>query len=59
MVVDGAGRAYVGSFGFDRHRGEPERTTCIARVDPDGALTRAADDLLFRMARSSLRTARC
>jgi sugar lactone lactonase YvrE len=47
MVVDGVGRAYVGNFGFDRHRGEPERTTCIARVDPDGAVTRAADDLLF------------
>jgi sugar lactone lactonase YvrE len=47
MVVDGAGRAYVGNFGFDRHRGEPPRTTCIARVDPDGSVTRAADDLLF------------
>jgi sugar lactone lactonase YvrE len=47
MVVDGKGRAYVGNFGFDRHRGEPERTTCIARVDPDGRVTRAAEDLLF------------
>ena len=47
MVVDAAGRAYVGNFGFDRHRGEPERTTCLARVDPDGRVTRAADDLHF------------
>ena len=47
MVVDAAGRAYVGNFGFDRHRGEPPRTTCIARVDPDGRVTRAADDLSF------------
>jgi sugar lactone lactonase YvrE len=47
MVVDAAGRAYVGNFGFDRHRGEPERATCIARVDPDGRVTRAADDLHF------------
>jgi sugar lactone lactonase YvrE len=47
MVVDGAGRAYVGNFGFDRHRGEPERATCLARVDPDGRVARAADDLLF------------
>jgi sugar lactone lactonase YvrE len=47
MVVDGAGRAYVGNFGFDRHRGEPQRTTCLVRVDPDGGVTRAADDLLF------------
>ena len=47
MVVDAAGRAYVGNFGFDRHRGEPQRTTCIARVDPDGTVTRAADELSF------------
>jgi sugar lactone lactonase YvrE len=47
MVVDASGRAYVGNFGFDRHRGEPERSTCIARVDPDGTVVRAADDLLF------------
>jgi sugar lactone lactonase YvrE len=47
MVVDTAGRAYVGNFGFDRHRSEPPRTTCIARVDPDGRVTRAADELSF------------
>ena len=47
MVVDGKGRAYVGNFGFDRHRGEPPRTTCLARVDPDGSVLRAADDLSF------------
>ena len=47
MVVDGRGRAYVGNFGFDRHKGEPPRTTCIARVDPDGRVSRAADDLSF------------
>ena len=47
MVVDSAGRAYVGNFGFDRHAGEPERTTCLVRVDPDGSVTRAADDLSF------------
>jgi sugar lactone lactonase YvrE len=47
MVVDAAGRAYVGNFGFDRHRGESPRTACIARVDPDGRVTRAADDLMF------------
>jgi sugar lactone lactonase YvrE len=47
MVVDSAGRAYVGNFGFDRHAGEPERTACLARVDPDGTVTRAADDLSF------------
>jgi sugar lactone lactonase YvrE len=47
MVVDAAGRAYVGNFGFDRHRGESPRTTCLMRVDPDGSVVRAADDLLF------------
>ncbi|TWT15883.1 SMP-30/gluconolactonase/LRE family protein [Reyranella sp. CPCC 100927] len=47
MVVDRQGRAYVGNFGFDRHKGEAQRTTCIVRVDPDGRLTKAADDLTF------------
>lgn len=47
MVVDAKGRAYVGNFGFDRHKGEPERTACIARVDPDGRVTQAADGLKF------------
>jgi sugar lactone lactonase YvrE len=47
MVVDAVGRAYIGNFGFDRHRGEPERPACLARVDPDGRVTRAADDLSF------------
>ena len=40
MVVDATGAAYVGNFGFDRHRGEPERTACLARVDPAGRVTR-------------------
>jgi sugar lactone lactonase YvrE len=47
MVVDGQGRAYVGNFGYDRHKGEPPRTTCLVRVDPDGRVTRAAEDLFF------------
>jgi sugar lactone lactonase YvrE len=47
MVVDREGRAYVGNFGFDRHGGEAERTTCLIRVEPDGRLVRAADDLFF------------
>ncbi len=47
MVVDARGRAYVGNFGFDRHRGEPPRTACIARVDADGRVTRAAAELSF------------
>jgi sugar lactone lactonase YvrE len=47
MVVDAKGRAYVGNFGFDRGKGEPERTTCIVRVDPDGRAQPAAQDLMF------------
>ena len=47
MIVDGEGRAYVGNFGFDRHKGEAPRTTCLIRVDPDRSVHKAADDLLF------------
>jgi sugar lactone lactonase YvrE len=47
MVVDATGRAYVGNFGFDRHRGEAPRATCLIRVDPDGRVTRAAEDMHF------------
>lgn len=47
MVVDAGGRAYVGNFGYDRHRGETPRSTSIARIDPDGKITRAAEDLMF------------
>jgi sugar lactone lactonase YvrE len=59
MVVDGAGRAYVGNFGFDLHgvieekgeRGlmEPPGppTTAVVRIDPDGSAEVAADGLSF------------
>lgn len=47
MVVDAAGRAYVGNFGYDRHQGEAERSACLARIDADGSVVRAADDLKF------------
>ncbi len=47
MVVDGAGRAYVGNFGFDRQAGEAPRATCLVRVDPDGRASVAADELMF------------
>ena len=47
MVVDASGRAYVGNFGYDRHAGESERTTCIARIDPNGRVAAAADELVF------------
>ena len=47
MVVDAAGRAYVGNFGYDRHNNEAPRSACLARVDPDGRVVRAAEDLEF------------
>ena len=57
MVVDGAGRAYVGNFGFDLDRFIEERgpaallggppTASVIRVDPDGATHVAAEGLSF------------
>ena len=47
MVLDGAGRAYVGNFGFDLMSGAPLETASLYRVDPDGTVTEAADDLWF------------
>jgi sugar lactone lactonase YvrE len=47
MVVDERGGAYVGNFGFDLMGGAPLRDTTITRVDPDGSVSTAADDLGF------------
>lgn len=47
MVVDAAGRAYVGNFGFDLMGGAPLETTSLHRVDPDGTVTEVATDLWF------------
>ncbi len=47
MVVDAVGRAYVGNFGFDFVRGATVRTAALIRVDPDGAVAVAAEDLSF------------
>ncbi len=47
MVVDGKGRAYVGNFGFDRFKDEPERTASLIRVDPDRSVSEATVELLF------------
>lgn len=54
MVVDAAGRAYVGHFGFDiypRMAGEsdgPEpRLATLIRVDPDGQVSVAAEEMAF------------
>ncbi|MBM3645153.1 MAG: SMP-30/gluconolactonase/LRE family protein [Alphaproteobacteria bacterium] len=47
MIVDAAGRAYVGNFGFDRHAGEAPRPAVLIRVDLDGSVHKAAGDLMF------------
>ena len=47
MVVDAAGRAYVGNFGFDLEEGEPIADTGLAMVGPDGRARIVAERLLF------------
>ncbi|HOK07669.1 MAG TPA: SMP-30/gluconolactonase/LRE family protein [Syntrophales bacterium] len=47
MVVDAKGRAYVGNFGFDLMGGAPLETAKLARVDADGKVSVAAEDLFF------------
>jgi sugar lactone lactonase YvrE len=47
MVVDRHGRAFVGEFGFDLMSGAPLAPANLLRVDPDGTVTQAADDLRF------------
>nr|WP_245707864.1 SMP-30/gluconolactonase/LRE family protein [Pseudonocardia oroxyli] len=47
MVVDSAGRAYVGNFGFDLGAGADPAPTALIRVDPDGTVSEAAEGLHF------------
>ncbi len=50
MVVDAAGRAYVGNFGFDIEVPPEELQpvgAVLARVGPDGSVVVAAEDLMF------------
>jgi sugar lactone lactonase YvrE len=46
MYVDGHGRAYIGNFGSDLAV-EPVRATSLLRVDPDGSVSVAAEDVVF------------
>ncbi|API59739.1 hypothetical protein BSL82_10790 [Tardibacter chloracetimidivorans] len=47
MVTDAFGRSYIGTMGFDVQGGAPFAPGAILRVDPDGSVHIAADDLLF------------
>ncbi len=46
MVVDAEGRAYVGNLGWDDETDPRIVSTVLLRVDPDGAVTVAADELV-------------
>lgn len=46
MVVDRAGRAYVGNIGFDFENGGTPAPTAVALVGPDGTVSVAATDLM-------------
>jgi len=47
MVVDSAGHAFVGDFGFDLMGAKDPATTNLARVDPDGTVTVVAEEMYF------------
>lgn len=47
MVVAEDGTAWVGNFGFDLHAREPFRNTELIRVDPNGEVSIAAEDMGF------------
>ena len=47
LVVDSEGRAWVGDFGFDLYSFDTPATASLKRVDPDGRVTVAAEELIF------------
>ena len=47
MVVDAQGRAFVGNFGFDLMGGADPSPATLVRVDPDGSVSVAAEDMWF------------
>jgi sugar lactone lactonase YvrE len=47
MVVDDAGRAYVGNFGYDMFSGEAQKPTRLVAVEPDGRVRAVAEGLVF------------
>jgi sugar lactone lactonase YvrE len=47
MLVDPAGRAYVGNYGFDVEHGEAPVPTRLVRVDPDRSVTVEAPEFMF------------
>lgn len=47
LVTDAAGHTFVGNFGFDLMNGGDPAPAPLIRVDPDGTVTVAAEDLYF------------
>jgi sugar lactone lactonase YvrE len=47
MLVDGAGRCYVGDFGYDYVAGETRKPARLCLVQPDGSVGVAAEDVWF------------
>jgi sugar lactone lactonase YvrE len=47
MVVDASGRAFIGNFGFDMMNGGAPANANLVRVDADGTVSVAAEDLQF------------
>lgn len=47
IVVDGTGRAYAGEFGFDLMAFAEPSLANLLRIDPDGAVSVAAEEMMF------------
>lgn len=47
MAIDGHGRAYIGSFGFDLMNGASPSSASLFCVQPGGTITTVAKELLF------------
>ena len=47
LIVDSAGRAYVGNFGYDLFNEEEPRNATLVLIEPDGSHRVVADDLSF------------
>jgi sugar lactone lactonase YvrE len=47
MLVDAAGRAYIGNFGYDLHGAGERRKAALVLVTPEGDVRVVADDLEF------------
>ena len=47
LVVDEAGRTFLGGFGYDLYADAPQRPGPIFRIDPDGTATCVERDMVF------------